>query len=201
MLLTKRHLLFIHIPKTGGNSIQNLLAPFSEDEKIMLGHHQDGYERFDIKNRNYPKLTKHSSLTEYRASYPASLFESLNKMTVVRNTFDRVISYYFSPHRGDVKWDRDRFIEFLPEVKPIQYYIALPGQQLLEAVENIDWLLRFEDIRSGFASFAKQNALPQDMPHVNKSPLELKHELYDEELIEIVTDRFKEEVDFFGFNL
>jgi hypothetical protein len=33
MISTSHQFLFVHIPKTGGNSIQTILLPFSDDQK------------------------------------------------------------------------------------------------------------------------------------------------------------------------
>ena len=41
-------LLFLHIPKTAGNSIQNILRDYSEDEIVARGG-QDGLERFEVR--------------------------------------------------------------------------------------------------------------------------------------------------------
>ena len=54
MLSIKKKFLFIHIPKKAGNSIQNVLKHYSEDEIVSLNHLQDGVERFEVRNKNFP---------------------------------------------------------------------------------------------------------------------------------------------------
>ena len=60
MLSLKHKFLFIHIPRTGGNSIQNHLRQFSEDnlESVQKGPN-DTLHRFEVINRRL-KTTKHS---------------------------------------------------------------------------------------------------------------------------------------------
>src|SRR5881628_1546322 len=112
MISFQKRFLFVHIPKTAGNSIQSVLRDYSEDQIVALRSEQDGIERFGVRNPNY-KIKKHSTLAEYRAALGEEQFHSLYKFTCVRNPWDRLISYYFSPSRRVVKWDRQTFEKLL----------------------------------------------------------------------------------------
>src|SRR6266446_7630004 len=59
MISFQKRFLFIHIPKTAGNSIQSVLRDYSEDQLVALGSEQDGIERFGLRNPKY-KIRKHS---------------------------------------------------------------------------------------------------------------------------------------------
>src|SRR6266545_4235757 len=64
MISFQKRFLFVHIPKTAGNSIQSVLRDYSEDELVALRGEQDGIERFGLRNPKY-KIKKHSTLAEY----------------------------------------------------------------------------------------------------------------------------------------
>src|SRR6266481_5287817 len=65
MISIQKRFLFVHIPKTAGNSIQSALRDYSEDQLVALRKEQDGIERFGLRNPKY-NVKKHSTLGEYR---------------------------------------------------------------------------------------------------------------------------------------
>ena len=108
MISLQKNFLFVHIPKTGGNSIQNILKEYSEDRIVIEYDHQDGVERFGIRNEKYD-IYKHATLAQYQKVIEPEIFKKLFKFTVIRNPWDRMISFYFSPHGKRTEWDRELF--------------------------------------------------------------------------------------------
>lgn len=53
MLSTSHNFLFIHVPKTGGNSLQNVLSEYADDKIVRLSPYQDGVERFEVRSGRY----------------------------------------------------------------------------------------------------------------------------------------------------
>jgi Sulfotransferase family len=108
MLSTDRKFLFVHIPKTGGNSIQNVIRSYFDDQVVCITPYLDGVERFEVRSARF-NTHKRSTLADYLREYGSQLFASLFKFTCVRNPWDRAVSFYFSPHRGKVVWEREDF--------------------------------------------------------------------------------------------
>ncbi|HEX5684138.1 MAG TPA: sulfotransferase family 2 domain-containing protein [Ideonella sp.] len=202
MLSIERQFLFLHIPKTGGNSIQDLLRPLSDDRLVCLAPHQDGIERFELRSNRY-RTQKHSTLAEYHREYGAELFDSLFRFTCTRNPWDRVVSFYFSPHRGRVQWTREDFLRFIPTVPATREYLALPGDAaptLAVAARNVHRILRFEHLQDDFNAVCSTIGIAsQELPRRNRSEREGYRKYYDDETRALVTQRFRDEIEFFGY--
>ena len=128
MLSISNNFLFIHVPKTGGNAIQRILLPFSDDEMALVNPVHDGIERFEIRSPQL-KVHKHSSLEDYRNQLDPETFSRLTTITCIWNPWDRCVSYYFSPHRGAVTWSPSDFETFIETtVKPHRDFLKLEGQ-------------------------------------------------------------------------
>ena len=195
MILFEHKCLFIHIPKTGGNSIQNILKTFSEDDIITFEHHQDGIERFEVRNKEY-NITKHSAYTDYQQQLKLSDFSLLFKFAVIRNPWDRLISYYFSPHRNVSIWSREEFIELVHNVKPIRHYIC-PKNCKDKLDSHIDFLARFEFLEDDLVNISQIiNIDFKNLPHRNKSIRRDYRSYYDDQLRKLVFNKFKEEIEF-----
>ena len=111
----QKNFLFIHVPKTAGNSIQHILKDYSEDSIVTTARRQDGIERFGVRNDKY-HTTKHSPLSQYRKVLEPELYDQLFKFATIRNPWERMISRYFSLHRRVKAWSREDFAQFIDAV-------------------------------------------------------------------------------------
>lgn len=206
MLSTKYNFLFIHVPKTGGNSIQNILSNYSDDKIVCLAPHQDGLERFEVRSKIY-KTHKHSTLSDYRREYGDKMSKGLFTFCCVRNPWERVVSHYFSPHRGVIAWEKDNFLRFIrsSEVKPLRFFIAEDGlneNNLQHGIDNMSKILRFETIQADFDDVCKLLGLPcSELPHRNKSTRDEYTKYFDTNSAEAVFNKFHDEISHFGYSL
>ena len=197
MISIKNKFLFIHVPKTGGNSIQNVLYKYSDDKITYKGTEiaqpdSTNLERFGVIYKD-TLLNKHSTLNEYYQVFGKQL-EQLYKFSTIRNPWDMCISYYFSPHRGRVEWDKNHFIQFIKNnVFPMRHFLSLTDED--DFALNVDHIMRFENLSQQFHEITKLLNIEQtDLPHKNKSKKEHYSYYYDKELIDFIQEKFLEDI-------
>jgi len=198
MISFQKRFLFVHIPKTAGNSIQSALRDYSEDQLVALHKEQDGIERFGLRNPNY-KTKKHSTLGEYRDALGNEQFRSLYKFTCVRNPWDRMVSYYFTPTQSPETWDPKRFREIISKAVSVADYLRLDqGEE--DPFANVDYIIRFENLADDFRTVCGTLGIsPATLPRYNRSSREHYSKYYDEELRHLVRMRFAAEIERFGY--
>jgi Sulfotransferase family len=198
MISFQKRFLFVHIPKTAGNSIQSALRDYSEDELIALRSEQDGVERFGLRNPKY-KIKKHSTLAEYRTALGEAEFGGLYKFTCVRNPWDRMVSYYFTPTQKTEAWDKKKFRKIISKALSAADYLRLDDYEQ-DPFGNVDFVMRFENLMDDFRTVcATLGISPTTLPQYNRSNRKHYSKYYDDELRELVRTRFAAEIERFGY--
>jgi Sulfotransferase family len=198
MISFQKRFLFVHIPKTAGNSIQSVLRDYSEDQLVALRKEQDGIERFGLRNPNY-KIKKHSTLSEYREALSEEQFRSFYKFTCVRNPWDRMVSYYFTPTQNPEILNRKKFRGIISKAVSVADYLRLDEEER-DPFANVDCIMRFENLADDFRIVCDQLTIsPPTLPRYNRSTRERYSKYYDDELRELVRTRFAAEIERFGY--
>ncbi len=198
MISFQKRFLFIHIPKTAGNSIQSILRDYSEDEIVALRAEQDGIERFGLRNPNY-QIKKHSTLAECRTALGEERFRNLYKFTCVRNPWDRMVSYYFRPTQHVEAWDRKEFRNLILNALSVADYLRLNKGEP-DPFSNVDYIMRFENLADDFRSVCARLGIPAgQLPQYNRSSREHYSKYYDKDLRELIQKRFAAEIEHFGY--
>src|SRR6266513_2661196 len=198
MISLQKRFLFVHIPKTAGNSIQSTLRDYSEDQLVALRREQDGIERFALRNPNY-NIKKHSTLAEYYNALGREQFRNLYKFTCVRNPWDRMVSYYFTPTQTLETWDPKKFRKIIFKVVSVADYLRLVnGEEVPFA--NADYIMRFENLADDFRTVCTTLGIsPLSLPQYNRSNRDHYSKYYDDELREFVRTRFASEIEWFNY--
>lgn len=92
-----RNFIFVHIPKTGGTSLALALEKRAMKDDLMLGDTPKAIRRRARWNDLPPaqgRLWKHSTLADVAGALPDSLIREAFTFALVRNPWDRMVSYY-----------------------------------------------------------------------------------------------------------
>lgn len=188
---------FIHIPKTAGASITR-------------------WARDNLKQNEYRTLG-HKTLSEYLEKYPDFDYET--SVTVVRNTYDRMISLYnFKKSKllTDKKEaekkelsEKQKEVDFEREAwkKGIVYYIDYCVDQQnrgtfsqLYFIHNVDKLLYYENLNEDFKFI--QGQLDCFSPLTQKRHLNLDKTItkVSDDYIRCIKRNFQDELEYFGYS-
>lgn len=205
MLSLKNNFVYVHIPKTGGNSLQAVLEKHSDDQRQKTVFFHELINWFDVRGPVTGK--KHFTSEEYidRLGYDA--FMKLRRVTFVRHPQDRAVSFYFSPFRwmrqtpAGVRaeaavFDKASFLATLQQIAPASSFLSHKGRLL-----DFDFVGRFETYAEDFMEALRVcgvNDPPAQIPHVNRSvahpPIP-----WDRELLDAVEHRFADDFRNFGY--
>lgn len=214
MIGLKHKFLFMHLPKTAGNSIQNILRQYSEDEIFVGKAKQDGVERFGVRSKFGTK--KHSRLFEYKKLLDHGTYNDLFKFTIVRNPWDRIVSRYsFKNMEKEVHskadfetieeapFDRDEFIKTILTTPTLESFLLEnpPGGKLDFLCDtDLDYVIRFENLQNDFDVVCSRIGMPKALlPVRNQSKHRDYRTYYDAETRDLVYRQHKNEIDYFGY--
>ena len=126
-------------------------------------------------------------------------FRSLYKFSCVRNPWDRMVSYYFTPTQSPETWDRKKFRKMISKIVSVADYLRL-DQDDEDPFTNVDYIMRFENLAEDFRTVCgKVGISAATLPRYNRSNREHYSKYYDDELRELVRTQFAAEIERFGY--
>ena len=137
------------------------------------------------KSSKISKNTQHSTLNDYHQVLGQKIYD-YQIFIFIRNPFDRLVSFYFSRHRGNPDFDRGAFSKLIDRVPPLENFIIIQTASGYEfMIYNKMKLMRFESLSEGFSELcASLGVTDMKLPHRNASARNGYREYYDEELIQ-----------------
>lgn len=196
--------IFIHINKTGGVSIIRTLGmlhihisvPLLFSDEIYL---DEQYSEWMSKPNRYKRSSEDNwaTIEEMREKW-----DEYYKFAVIRNPWDRVVSDHFyckkdgflsedASFRQDVKNTLDNYERWK---LPCYDWLAKGGKV------DVDRVCRFENLQDDFNLVCDDLEIKRKrLPHLNKTNHVHYSEYYDDELREMVAEKYKKDIEYFGY--
>ncbi len=90
----RRGYIFVHIPKTGGTSLNFALDNIALDDDILIGNSPKSHATWQSGDGSGRYLWKHSTLSDTAWLLPPEELEHYFTFAMVRNPWDRIVSSY-----------------------------------------------------------------------------------------------------------
>lgn len=200
ILSTGRQYLFIHIPKTGGTALALALEGRAMADDLMLGDTPKARKRRRKLKDSYARgrLWKHATCADLEGLIPDPQMAELFRFTMVRNPWDRVVSYYhwlrvqtfsnpsvsLAQTLGFGDFLRHPLIQRSLRENPAPHYMT--GS---DGVERCDLYIRLEHFQTDAQPLFDHLGFDLVLPHVNESARDRDWRGYfDDETAQIVRD-------------
>jgi hypothetical protein len=220
MLISNTHrAIFLHIPKTAGTSITNLIEPELRWNDLVLGGTQFG-ERIGMAYRERFGLSKHMTAREVRMIVGEDLWKAYFKFAIVRHPYTRLVSFYnwkkgaisrASPDSPLWHWPAteaflksSNFSEFIRHEKFLSSRAAWPQADWLcdeAGTCLVDFVGRFEELGSAIQIVAKRlGLLSVDLQVHNSSNAESSPGDLMQGNYEFVQDFYRRDLEMFCYD-
>jgi len=189
MINQQNKFIFIHIPRTGGTSIERHFG-YNGDRS------GDG--------------RKHWNLDQYKESLSSEQFHNYFKFTFIRNPWDTVVSkfmdknWYSSPIQergGEIGYHSGKNLRyFLTHYQPASHE---HGDSFFDYFnpKQIDFIGRYEERVKDLNFISKKIGIHLDNQVQTRVNPDKKHytEYYDEETKQIVAEKYARDIEYFGY--
>jgi hypothetical protein len=205
--------LFIHIPKTGGTSIEKALdmhfRNLREDRDRLFGA---------IRSRDLKRLglgtghLQHLTLAEAHAVRPDWPFADYLSFAFVRNPWDRMVSSFSKQDGHLLRTARARGVElrdlgfedFVRAAIAIEHAHTRPQHEYIvdeEGGVGLDFVGRFESLSEDFAEVCRRLGIRKRLPHEKRSSRSDRdyRRYYTDAARQLVAERYRRDIDLFGY--
>ena len=226
MICREFQCLFVHVPKTAGQSVEQFFMDRlgldwdADRDKVLLGDNDDP-------TRGTEKLAHLSALEYLDCGFiERDEFERLFKFSFVRNPFERIVSEYRYRNYFQHRSFRDFVLNKLPEPGwDDKYRHVMPQSDLICSEDGrllMDFVGKFENLQQDFNRVCEHFGFEDTaLPHVNSSDKrsrELRRgiknflrrndesglrtyvEFYDDETRDYVAQLYRSDIEMFDYS-
>ncbi|MFH0944623.1 MAG: sulfotransferase family 2 domain-containing protein [Planctomycetota bacterium] len=207
--------LFIHIPRTGGSSIERALGLFGdvevENEEAAFGRIRSSRL---LEHGFGTAFLQHLTLSELGRILPRETLRDYLTVAFVRNPWDRLVSVFSRLRSGNAPSLAERlgiddartisFPQFLAAARDSDHIHLRPQHAFLEDETgglSVDFIGRFENFESNFREISRRLGLENPVPfHENRSGHAHYSSYYTDETRDLVGAWYRQDVAAFGYS-
>jgi hypothetical protein len=176
MVSHENKFIFIHIPRTGGTSIEFGIGKDMWKEK--------------------PE-EKHMSASQTKEKCGDEVWEEYFKFSFVRDPWERVVSLWKTRYYGLF----GNLYDFLLYYKPKSFEAASGFYNCVDVLdEKIDFIGRFENLQEDVKHVSDKIGISIQLPHKEKTKKKHYSNYYDARTKSVVDHLYKRDIDHFGYS-
>ena len=206
MIFHKYKTIFVHIPKAGGTSIENLLWPNTStrtESDLWMGFVRPYYNKYQTGG------LQHLLAKQIHYEVGNTIFKEYYKFAVVRNPWSKLVSQFvYMSMREDLRdfinmKSDTTFIEYLELIlkkehvqwKPQEDFILDHNGEML-----IDDFFKLEYIKENYSKLSEKIGTDFSLlSHTNKGHYSSFKDFYNQESIELVSEIYKNDINYFNY--
>jgi hypothetical protein len=202
--------IFVHIPKTGGTSVETALGMFHdwkiENRAALFGLIQSP----DLRQKGFlSHFLQHLTWPQLRELLPPEC-RGYFTFSVVRNPWERMVSTYANKDPDMLMHARAQgleleglsFEEFLEKTENFQHIHLLPQHEFIydqQGTPLVDFIGRFERLAEDFQRICARLGVDGGLPHRNPSRHRPYRDYYDNTTQDMVAQRYRRDIALLGY--
>jgi hypothetical protein len=205
--------LFVHIPKTGGTSIENALGMYFRRNRENVDRLFGSIRSSELKQLGLGSgYLQHLTLSEMHTIHPKWPFGDYFSFSFVRNPWDRMVSSFSKKDSHLLREAQNRGIEL--ERLSFEDYVQATGEiahshtraqvEFVTDAEGkvaVDFVGRFESLAEDFQEVCRRAGIHKQLPHKKKSHRNDRdyRRYYDDATRRIIEERYRRDIELFGY--